>query len=210
MAASGKEAKAAAATIGNPAEGYHHPEADSVMRPNIGTPAQFCKKKEPQICRYGSSLTPAMLLFAVHVLLFGCQKPSAPKPVVNDPAFRTPTATEVFNLRSKCAELGKKTLEQNIIVPTLAQEQVSHYDPKTNRCYVELDVHMADLTKYEDSYARYLHDGQTGEILAWSRSNKGIKTGFVSGGPPETLAGETGFFAANGKIDALMADDRKQ
>ena len=69
---------------------------------------------------------------------------------------------------------------------------------------------MADLTKYEDFYQRTLSDGQTGDILAWARRNKGIKTGFLSGGPTETLAGETGFFAASGKITALIADDRKQ
>lgn len=71
--------------------------------------------------------------------------------------FRPPTAAEVFNLRSKCAELGQKILDGNLTGPALTQSQVSHYDPETNRCYVRLDVDTADLTvppekAYRDSY----------------------------------------------------------
>jgi hypothetical protein len=88
-------------------------------------------------------------LFAVIVILSGCQQTSTPKPAVDEPAFRKPTATEIFNLRSKCAEFGEKIMNENIIGIALAQEQVSHYDPKSNRCYVELTVHTADMTKHE-------------------------------------------------------------
>src|ERR1035437_7864002 len=45
---------------GNPAKSYQHPESDSPMRPDIGTQAQFEKKKEPKKYRYDSSLSPAM------------------------------------------------------------------------------------------------------------------------------------------------------
>src|ERR1035437_5888788 len=45
---------------GNPAKSYQHPESDSPMRPDIGTQAQFKKKKEPKKYRYDSSLSPAM------------------------------------------------------------------------------------------------------------------------------------------------------
>ncbi len=41
-------------------EDYRHPEADSPMRPEVGTQAQFRKKKEPQTYRYDSSLAPEM------------------------------------------------------------------------------------------------------------------------------------------------------
>src|ERR1700730_17603927 len=82
---------------------------------------------------------------------FGCQKPSTP--IQNQTVAQAPTATEVFNLRNKCAELGEKIIDGNQpLGSALRQEQVSHYDPKTNRCYVELNVHMADLTKYQDYY----------------------------------------------------------
>ena len=41
-------------------ETYQHPTADSLMRPEVGTQAQFRKKKEPVKYRYDSSLDPAM------------------------------------------------------------------------------------------------------------------------------------------------------
>jgi adenine-specific DNA-methyltransferase len=42
------------------AESYKHPKASSLMRPEVGTQAQFRKKKEPVKYRYDSSLDPAM------------------------------------------------------------------------------------------------------------------------------------------------------
>ncbi|SRR6266446_8636720 len=42
------------------AETYVHPEADSPMRPEVGTQAQFKKKKPPQTYRYDSSLSPEL------------------------------------------------------------------------------------------------------------------------------------------------------
>src|SRR5205809_2175453 len=41
-------------------ETYQHPEADLPMRPEVGTQAQFKKKKSPQIYRYDSSLSPSL------------------------------------------------------------------------------------------------------------------------------------------------------
>jgi hypothetical protein len=101
---------------------------------------------------------------------------------------------------------SEKIMNGNRIGIALTQEQVSHYDPKSNRCYVELTVHMADLTRYDEYFSRFLYDGQTGEMLASSLSEKGVKRGFVMG----SSGGGVGFDAANAKIDALMTDDRKQ
>src|ERR1700675_1198238 len=42
------------------AENYKHPEATSLLRPDVGTQAQFRKKKPPQKYRYDSSLSPAL------------------------------------------------------------------------------------------------------------------------------------------------------
>ena len=39
---------------------YKHPEAKSLMRPEVGTQAQFKKKKPPQTYRYDSSLSPTL------------------------------------------------------------------------------------------------------------------------------------------------------
>jgi hypothetical protein len=69
---------------------------------------------------------------------------------------------------------------------------------------VELTVHRADLSKYQEYYARYLYDGQTGEMLASTESKKGVKSAFVKDAPLLQ------FDDANARIDALIADDRKQ
>ena len=42
------------------AESYKHPESESPMRPDVGTQAQFRKKKPPVTYRYDSSLSPAL------------------------------------------------------------------------------------------------------------------------------------------------------
>jgi len=42
------------------AESYIHPESESPMRPDVGTQAQFKKKKPPVTYRYDSSLSPAL------------------------------------------------------------------------------------------------------------------------------------------------------
>ena len=42
------------------AENYSHPEAKSLLRPDVGTQAQFKKKKPPTTYRYDSSLSPAL------------------------------------------------------------------------------------------------------------------------------------------------------
>lgn len=45
---------------------YKHPEAKSLMRPEVGTQAQFKKKKSPKTYRYDSSLSPALDWDAKH------------------------------------------------------------------------------------------------------------------------------------------------
>src|SRR5690349_11069498 len=46
--------------VSKAAESYAHPEASSPMRPEVGTQAQFKKKKTPRTYRYDSSLSPAL------------------------------------------------------------------------------------------------------------------------------------------------------
>src|SRR5690348_10559664 len=95
-----------------------------------------------------------MRLFALSVLLFfaGCQKSAAPIPLVEAPSSRSPTATEVFNLRSQCAELGEKIMKNTVIGDALKKDQVSHYEPQTNRCYVQLTVWNPDLAKGDEYF----------------------------------------------------------
>ena len=42
------------------AEGYKHPEASSLLRPDVGTQAQFRKKKKPLVYQYDASLSPEL------------------------------------------------------------------------------------------------------------------------------------------------------
>ena len=45
---------------GKVAEGYTHPDQTLLMRPEVGTQAQFRKKKAPATYRYDSSLSPVL------------------------------------------------------------------------------------------------------------------------------------------------------
>jgi len=96
-------------------------------------------------------------------------------------------------------------MEANIIGTALTQSQVSHYDPQTNRCYVDLNVNMADLAKFDDYYSRTVLDGQTGEMLAHIENKKGQKTAYI-----KDSSEAFSYDAAIAKMEALMADDRKQ
>src|SRR5438105_7539976 len=58
--AKSKGTKSAKRVPGRVAEGYTHPDQTLLMRPEVGTQAQFKKKKPPQTYRYDSSLSPAL------------------------------------------------------------------------------------------------------------------------------------------------------
>jgi adenine-specific DNA-methyltransferase len=55
-----KKGSGNSASTARTAENYRHPKADSLMRPDVGTQAQFKKKKFPKTYAYDSSLSPAM------------------------------------------------------------------------------------------------------------------------------------------------------
>lgn len=179
-----------------------------------------------------------LLLYALSCCS-GCQKQRAPQPVVVDePAFKRPTAAEVFDLRTKCAELAEKinreydhaglalSVSQGQGPTPLTQEHFSHYDSKSNRCYVELRVTPAlgflgtlskgnakalkirddFLASYELDYLeRHLYDGQTGEELAYSQhgSKKVTASGTVNGVTVD-------WHEAYTRVDELMTDDRNR
>ncbi len=131
---------------------------------------------------------------------------AGPEPTVSLP----PTATEVFHLRSECAQLGEKILAANVIGVALTHDQVSHYDPKTNRCYVQVTVQTNDLTKSNDYYATYLYDGQTSEMLAWARIEHGKKSGNVFGlAPPDKKGPDVFWDQAIHYMNDKMEDDRQ-
>jgi hypothetical protein len=114
----------------------------------------------------------SFLLFTVGVFAFIAivnQNPMTAAPPAHRPAFSIPTATEVFNLRSRCAQLGDTLLaEQNAgMGPALYADAKSHYDPRTTRCYVEVDVSTANLSDPNFETTQRIYDGQTKENLAW-------------------------------------------
>ena len=154
-----------------------------------------------------------MRLFTFSVLLFffGCKQSSAPISPMDVPSFRSPTAAEVFDLRSKCAELGDKIMKNTAISSELKKDQVSHYEPKTNRCYVQLTIWSGDLAKGSEYIHQYLFDGQTGQELAAMRREKGVRSGdiFIDPSPlngnPDELYLDASLF-----IRKMMADDRQQ
>jgi len=52
--------KKSAAPVDAKTAAYKHPEATTLLRPDVGTQAQFQKKKAPAVYRYDSSLSPAL------------------------------------------------------------------------------------------------------------------------------------------------------
>jgi hypothetical protein len=85
-------------------------------------------------------------------------------------AAQTPTATEVFNLRTECARLARE-VEQEQAKPERHgmrdMQPNSIYDPKENRCYVILRYYNIEQT-FGRSDA-LLYDGQTGINIAACR-----------------------------------------
>jgi hypothetical protein len=111
--------------------------------------------------------------------------------------------------QSQCAELGEKIMEENDI--GMALSQVSRYDPRTNRCYVELIVLTADPTKSKGIFHRYLFDGQTKELLASaSRDNDRPMGGQVFDKQHRPASSTNNWYDdTNEYIDKMMAEDRK-
>ena len=113
-------------------------------------------------------------------------------------------------MRSKCAELGEKILKDTVVAADLKREELSHYEPKTNRCYVRLTVWNASLGKGEEYLHQYLFDGQTGQMLAAARRENGVRTGDIYSDPPPSQGNSDEMYLdASIFISQTMADDRQ-
>ena len=124
-----------------------------------------------------------------------------------------PSATEVFDLRSRCAELAQKLLDGGVHGPFVQAGQKSSYSPVNNRCYVELDFTTADASSPEHQSTRYLYDGQTKQVLAWYRvdgdGDNAEKTNCsISDNTGIWVPDSTDCEAVDAKITEVMADDR--
>jgi hypothetical protein len=96
------------------------------------------------------------------------------------------TATELFDLRTKCAACAKKVLQDyypDRMPGIVSRRSSSHYDPKSGRCFVELKVwSIPQDPKFEADTEHKLVDGQTQQQLAKAEVwRNGTRTGVVSG-----------------------------
>ncbi len=104
---------------------------------------------------------------------------------VKSVTFKQSTATEFFNLRSKCAAFGQKIADAknadnpmpyppkaNQPVEIDFDQPISHYDQSTGQCYVRLSSTQIDLKALAVQstnavmYSTSLYDGISGEELA--------------------------------------------
>jgi hypothetical protein len=83
---------------------------------------------------------------------------------------KAPTATEIFHLRSECAEIGEK-LRLELHDSSIRYEDETHYDPATNRCFVAIRSWEGTLQDgvltNPHLITTFLYDGQTKKMLAY-------------------------------------------
>lgn len=72
------------------------------------------------------------LLLMLVITLFGCQQQTGP------------SAKDIFDLRSKCGAFADKWAKD---IPV--GEWGAHYDPKSNRCFLENNVGGKDVSLYD-------------------------------------------------------------
>lgn len=95
-------------------------------------------------------------------------------------------------------------MNDNIIGVARTQSQVSHYNSQTNRCYVELTVQNADINTVNTKsgyFATYLFDGQTKDMLAFVKIEKGTKSGIAF------KKGISGFDEVSTYINEMIKDE---
>ncbi len=131
--------------------------------------------------------------------------------------LREPSASEIFNLRTKCAQLVEQMPEAHEgRNPNVQNEtHTSHFDPKTNRCYAEFDEQKRDLDLKSGlplgwETDTFLYDAQTHDLLAWTSVQGDHKAALVArdsglGAPPGY---DMDYDTAQAIINKTMADDR--
>jgi hypothetical protein len=105
------------------------------------------------------------ILFSV-IVLVGC---SASKP---EPKQAKLSPVQIFDLRTKCQQIVDKDVEESSIGAVgnaLVSDVKSHYDPATNHCYAEVEVHKNFSYNSPDTPNNYstiaLYDAQTRDLL---------------------------------------------
>jgi hypothetical protein len=132
-----------------------------------------------------------------------------------------PTVTEVFHLRSECAALGERLADRTLSGYRAEDHvssyyQISHYDPRTNRCYVKWQSVFTDNKEPVNYYYTItcLYDGLTGESLACARRRLDKHSVFRPDQNTSDISALDRFQLSSDEtfafINERMADDRTQ
>ena len=123
------------------------------------------------------------------------------------------TASEVFNLRTKCVELVDKQAQVlGMVGVALTSEVSSHYNPDTNRCYAEVVVTKNFSYNYKehpipDNYrSTAVYDAQTKQLLviADQEGDKSHANDFTN--KTESF---TSYDQGRAQVSQLMQDDEQ-
>jgi hypothetical protein len=140
-----------------------------------------------------------------------------------------PTATEAFNLRTKCKTMSDEKAAEFLQLNTAAGWKIdlawntSKYDPINNRCYGRLYEHITKQNYGYDSVSDQIYDLQTDDLLANAQIKNGKKSGNIfdaadykkpwlpscRGGCPPDFGDQT-WQAVQDYMNEFMADPRKQ
>ena len=116
----------------------------------------------------------------------GCNQPHVQEKAQPTSSRPRLSVTEEFHLRGECAALAEKMSPvYGLVGIALTSEVLSHYNPETNRCYVEVTV--TKNPSYNDPKVPLncsslaLYDGQTREMLisAHQEGKKSVGTVWV-------------------------------
>jgi hypothetical protein len=107
-----------------------------------------------------------------------------------------PTATELFNLRSRCTELGAALGKSKGV----NADFTSRYDFSSNRCYVKVTYSISG-----SSWAG-IFDGQTRELIASISINADSKMTGIVGNECRGRQGDDCVTAARLKMESLMPE----
>jgi hypothetical protein len=107
------------------------------------------------------------------VFTTGCTQPQVQEKAQPSPSRPRLSTTEEFNLRGKCAVLADEMAPSyGLVGPALTSEVLSHYNPETNRCYVQVKATKNFLFTHPSTPENYLtiavYDGQTKEMLVFA------------------------------------------
>jgi hypothetical protein len=141
-------------------------------------------------------------------VLVGCSTPTAPVTPAHVRSTQLPSATEVFNLRGRCQQLGEKLNTSLSYRRNWSRQATTNYSVEANRCYVEL----YDTNDTGNEHYRGLYDGQTTDLLAYARKDRAT-VGMIFGNNSIDTAsdckdgGDCGYAKANDFIDQKMKRD---